>query len=210
MTVWSVLPAFAGVMMLAAIAPGPDFVVVVQRAAVSGRRAGMLAAAGVGAGVAVWAVAAATGIAALLAASATAYTVVKLAGAVYLVFLGVRALVSAVRRRGALGGAAGAVTPASARRSFLQGLLCNVLNPKAAVFFVALFPQFLPSHASVADVAALTGVAVAVVFTWFCAVANLVGALRRLFTRDSVRRTLDSVTGVVMLALGARLAAAQQ
>jgi threonine/homoserine/homoserine lactone efflux protein len=206
MTTFGQALAFAGVIAVAAASPGPDFAVVVRRSMVAGRWHGMVAAAGIAVGVFVWSVAAALGVAALLEASAVAFTVVKMAGAAYLLWLGITALLAARRAGvapdvgGAPGGAAGLWV------SFRDGLLCNVLNPKAGVFFVAVLPQFVPVHGAVADVVLLSLVAVVVTIAWFTVVANLVAALRRVLARPVVRRSLDAVTGAVMIALGLRLA----
>jgi threonine/homoserine/homoserine lactone efflux protein len=201
------LLAFAGIVLLAAMAPGPDFAIVVRRSVVAGVRSGMAAALGVGAGVFVWAVSAAVGVAALLAASAVAFAVVKIVGAAYLLYLGVRALRTASRRGGDVDNGGADVGPESIWTSFRQGLVCNVLNPKAAAFFVALMPQFVGSGSAYGATVALAGVAGVVAFGWFCVVANLVGALRRLFARPAVRRAVDAVTGTALVALGIRLAA---
>jgi threonine/homoserine/homoserine lactone efflux protein len=199
--------AFAGVIGLAAASPGPDFAVVVRRSVVAGRLHGMLAAAGVAAGVFVWSLAAAVGVAALLAASAVAFTVVKLAGAAYLLWLGVTALLAA--RRGGAGPDRQRAGRWTVRpwASFRDGLLTNVLNPKCGVFFVAVLPQFAPVDGSPADVLLLSLVAFAVTVAWFVVVANLVATLRRVLSRPAVRRGLDAVTGAVLIALGLRLAA---
>lgn len=198
--------AFAGIMLLAAVSPGPDFAVVVRRAAVSGRGPGTLTALGIAAGIFVWAITAATGIAALVAASALAFLVLKLAGAAYLLALGVRALVAA-RRAGHEPPTAPTGGHVTAWTSFRQGLLCNLFNPKAAVFFGALLPQFLSGHAGIADTLVLALVAVAVTGAWFIAVANLVGTFRRLLAHGAARRAIDAVTGTALVALGLRLAA---
>ncbi|MEU4237165.1 LysE family translocator [Actinoplanes sp. NPDC026619] len=199
---------FAGVIVLGAMSPGPDFAVVVRRAAIAGRRGGMAAAAGVAAGIFGWAAAAAAGVAAMLSALPAVLEVVRYAGAGYLAYLGVRALIAAIRRDapadpGADPGAAGG---RSTWLSFRDGLLCNVLNPKAAVFFVALLPQFVPSGAGVGDVLVLSLVAVGVTLAWFFTVANLIAALRRFFARPVARRGLEAATGTALLGLGARLA----
>src|SRR5690606_20047641 len=110
---------------------GPDFAIVVRQSVASGARSGMAAALGVGAGVFAWAVSAAIGVAALLAASAVAFTIVKVAGAAYLLYLGVRALRSAAQRSQEPTADAAGRTAASGWRSFRQGLITNVLNPKA-------------------------------------------------------------------------------
>jgi len=199
------LLALGGVILLGAMSPGPDFVIVTRSAALSGRRAGMACAAGIGAGVFAWSAVTAAGVAGLLAASAVAFTVVKLAGAAYLMLLGIRALLAA--RRGEYD------EPDPARpnltsplRAFRQGLLTNLLNPKVAVFFIALVPQFLPGEPGTLDTVLLGAVAAAVSVVWFCVVANVVGALRRLFSRVRVRRAIDAVMGGLLIGLGVRIA----
>jgi threonine/homoserine/homoserine lactone efflux protein len=199
------LLALGGVILLAAMSPGPDFVIVTRNAMVSGRRAGTACAAGIAVGVFTWAIVTVLGIAGLLAASAVAFTVVKLAGAAYLVLLGVRALLAA-RRGGyeaptqAPGRAAGGLL------AFRQGLVTNLLNPKVAVFFTALLPQFLPTTATTADHLLLAGVAASVSLVWFVLLTNVVSALRRFLTAPRVRRTMDTITGTVLVALGLRIA----
>ncbi|XVQ15588.1 LysE family translocator [Spirillospora sp. CA-255316] len=201
------LVAFAVTMGLGAMSPGPDFAIVVRHAAVGGRRGGMAAALGVALGVLVWAATAALGVAALLAASATAFTAVKIVGAVYLLYLGVRSLRAAARGGGdGPGEGADERTEVPWWAAFRQGLLCNVLNPKAAVFFVALMPQFLGDHPAVTDTLVLSLVAAAVACAWFMVVANVVGALRRVFSRERVRRAIDGLTGAALIGLGVRLA----
>ncbi|MBA9004572.1 MULTISPECIES: LysE family translocator [Thermomonospora] len=203
------LAAFAGVVALAAMSPGPDFAITVRNAAVSGRRMGVMTALGIAAGVMVWSLCAALGIAALLAASATAYTVVKLVGAAYLLYVGARAVWAALRGEYAAAADHGDGADPAPRSwtGFRQGLLTNVLNPKAAVFFVALMPQFLPGSAGVADTLLLSVVAAAISAVWFSVVSAVVGALRRVFARPAVRRRMDAVTGTVLVGLGLRLAA---
>jgi RhtB (resistance to homoserine/threonine) family protein len=202
------LLAFAGIVLIAAMAPGPDFAIVVRQSVASGVRSGMAAAIGVGAGVFVWAVSAAIGVAALLAASALAFTVVKVVGAAYLLYLGVRALQSAARRTDSTEPDSEAGRPEAVWTAFRQGLITNVLNPKAAAFFVALMPQFVGDGSAYGATLLLAGVAGATAIGWFCVLANLVGALRRVLARPRVRRAIDAVTGTALVALGIRLAAA--
>lgn len=200
------LVALGGVVLLAAMSPGPDFAIVTRNAMISGRRAGMACGVGIAVGVLVWAVVTTLGIAGLLAASAVAFTAVKLVGAAYLVLLGVRALLAA--RRGDYttyqhtpdARATGAVV------AFRQGLVTNLLNPKVAVFFVALLPQFLPTSATTVDHLLLAAVAAGVTLTWFTVLAGVVSALRRLLTSNRARRTLDAVTGTLLVGLGVRIA----
>ncbi|MFB4274150.1 MULTISPECIES: LysE family translocator [unclassified Nonomuraea] len=207
MTSMAQIAAFGGVVLLGAMSPGPDFAVVVRRSAVSGRGPGMAAAAGIAVGVFAWVVAAATGIAALLAASALAFTVVKVAGAAYLLYLGVRALRSAWRGGGELRLDVPDPGGRGSWAAFAEGLLTNVLNPKAALFFVALVPQFLSSGASALM---LSGVALAGTVAWFLVVANVVGTLRRVFARQAVRRAVDGLTGAALIGLGIKLAASSR
>lgn len=199
-----------GVLLLGAISPGPDFVIVLRNVVTSGRRAGMACAAGIASGVLVWAVVTSVGIAGLLAASAVAFTVVKLIGAAYLVLLGAQALLAARR-----GGYEQAVEPDEGKprrgafAAFQQGLLTNVFNPKVAVFFLALWPQFLPADATVLDTALLAGIAAGVALVWFTVVANVVTVLRRFLTAARVRRTLDAVMGTLLIGIGVRIALIQ-
>jgi len=195
----------AGVILVSAMAPGPDFLVVLRSVLSSGRRAGMACAAGIACGVLVWAGVTSVGIAGLLAASAVAFTIVKLAGAAYLVYLGVRALLAARR-----GGYTQEPAPGKARSAagaFAAGVLTNLLNPKVAVFFLALWPQFLPAHGSVLDTVVLAGVAVGTFLLWYLVLANLVTVLRRFLTAARVRRSIDAVTGTILVGLGVRIAA---
>jgi RhtB (resistance to homoserine/threonine) family protein len=199
------LLAFMGVVQLAAMAPGPDFVIVTRHAAISGRRAGMATGLGIASGVFVWAVVAAFGVASLLAASAVAFTVVKLIGAVYLTYLGVKALISAWRRGETLQ-TEGRVATVSPWVGYRQGLVTNLLNPKCAIFFVALMPQFLSDTPRMGDTLLLSALAVVVTAVWFTVLANIVGALRRFFTSARVRRVLDSITGTILVGLGIKIA----
>lgn len=200
----------AGVILLAAMSPGPDFVIMLRSVLAGGRRGGMACAAGIASGVLVWAVVTSVGVAGLLAASAVAFTVVKLVGAAYLVLLGVQALLAARR-----GGYEQAKEPEAgqARRSafvaYRQGLVTNLLNPKVAVFFLALWPQFLPHNASVTDTAVLAAVASLTPLVWFTVLANVITVLRRFLTAAKVRRTIDAVMGTLLVGIGVRIAISQ-
>ncbi|MEV0389102.1 LysE family translocator [Nonomuraea sp. NPDC050643] len=207
MTSMTQIVAFGGVVLLGAISPGPDFAVVVRRSAVSGRGHGMAAAVGIAVGVSVWVVAAATGIAALLAASAMAFTVVKVVGAAYLLYLGIKALRSALRGGGELMLDVPDPGGRGSWAAFAEGLLTNVLNPKAALFFVALVPQFVSSGATFRDTLVFSAVALGGTVAWFLVVANIVGTLRQVFARPAVRRTVDGLTGAALIGLGIKLAA---
>ena len=198
--------ALGGVVLLAAMSPGPDFAIVTRNAMVSGRRAGMACGVGIAVGVFVWAVVTALGIAGLLAASAVAFTVVKLVGAAYLVLLGLRALLAARRGEYDDAGHLPGARATGALAAFRQGLVTNLLNPKVAVFFVALLPQFLPVSATAADHLLLAGVAAGVTLVWFTLLAGVVSSLRRLHTATRVRRGIDALMGTLLVGLGIRMA----
>jgi RhtB (resistance to homoserine/threonine) family protein len=199
--------SFLLVVVLGAMSPGPDFVVVTRSALTGGRRAGMAAGAGIALGVFAWVVAIALGVAAVLAASAVAFTVVKLVGAAYLVFLGVRAWLAVRRGEYRDLGETREAKPAGAGAAFRHGLLTNLLNPKVAVYFLALLPQFLPADGSTLQTLELAAIATAGTVLWFVTLAAVVGALRRFFGSGRVRRVLDAVMGTVLVALGLRIAA---
>ena len=138
--------SIAGVVLLGAVSPGPDFFVLTRRTAVSGRGAGLTCAAGMATGIFLWVTAVGDGVGPLLAASPVVFTIVKSAGAAYLVFLGLRGWLSACRGSAARTPET-AAAPQPSARSFREGLLCNLLNPKVAVFYLAFLPQFLPRAA---------------------------------------------------------------
>src|SRR5215510_3964146 len=141
------LVAFLGIAALVIVTPGPDTALTIRNTLGGGRTGGVGTALGVAAGQAVWTVAASAGLAALLVASAPAFTALRLAGAVYLVWLGAHSLWSAFR--GERGAARGRESRRNrglgARAAFQQGILSNLGNPKMAVFFTSLLPQFAPT-----------------------------------------------------------------
>jgi threonine/homoserine/homoserine lactone efflux protein len=194
--------AFAAVAALIVVVPGPDMALVLRNGVAYGRRAAVATALGINAGLLVWAVAAALGVAAVIQASGTAFTVLKLAGAAYLVWLGVRALVDAWR---------GTDAPASAPRRrtspFRQGLLSNLFNPKIALVYTTLIPQFVDrSGSEVVQTSVLAGVFIAMGLVWLTGYALLVAQVGALLRRPSVRRVVNAVSGAVLTALGVRVA----
>ena len=197
----------AGVLAVLVLIPGPDTAVVTKFVLTAGRGPGYLAAAGVVAGMLTWGVLTAAGLAALLAASASVYEVVKLAGAAYLVVLGLRMLWRARRRTGA----AGAAMPEGHRhdrRPVRAGLLTNLLNPKAAVIYTSLLPSLIPHGANphvwlpllVATLAVLS-------LTWLTVFVTLAARSRSVLSRPRARQWLERVTGAVLIGLGLRVAA---
>jgi threonine/homoserine/homoserine lactone efflux protein len=196
--------SIAGVALLGAVSPGPDFFVLTRRTAASGRGAGLMCAAGMATGIFLWGTAAGDGIGALLAASAAAFSVVKFTGAAYLVFLGLRAWLSAYR-----GGSAWApetaAAPPPARGSFREGLLCNLLNPKVAVFYLAFLPRFVPPGGHWFPTLELAATAAATVLCWYVIVALIIATVRGFLT-TRVSRVVDAVTGTVLICLGVLIA----
>jgi RhtB (resistance to homoserine/threonine) family protein len=193
--------AFVGVVAVIVVVPGPDMALVLRTGLAHGRRAALAAAIGINAGLLVWAVAAALGIAALLNASTTAFTLLKLAGAAYLVWLGLRALVDAVR-----GTAAPAYTPKRRASPFRQGLLSNLLNPKIALVFTTLIPQFVDANEGAAQSFLFSAVFICMGLVWLMTYALLVAKIGELLKQPAVRRVLNAVTGAVLTAFGVRLA----
>lgn len=191
--------AFCGVALVLAMTPGPDMALVLRNTLRGGRPAGMRTVAGISVGLVGWGLATALGVAAVLAASATVFTVLKVAGGIYLVYLGIQTLRS-LRR-------SGDATPQPERRRgspFRQGLLTNLLNPKLAVVFTTLLPQFISeSDPYVAKAALLAVLFTAIGLAWltvYVSVVHLVAANRRF------RATVEVISGAVLVALGVRLA----
>ena len=192
----SQLLAFAGVALVLSLTPGPDMALVLRNTVRGGRAAGLRTVAGIAVGLLGWATASALGVAAVLEASATVFTALKLAGAVYLVYLGVQSL-RALRR-----GDGDHDAPRRAGSPFRQGLVTNLLNPKLAVLFTTLLPQFISPGDPAATSALLAGVFVAIGLTWLVTYTLIVGVIAR---SRRFRRTTELVSGMVLIALGVRL-----
>jgi threonine/homoserine/homoserine lactone efflux protein len=194
--------AFLGISVLVIVTPGQDTALTIRNSLLGGRRGGLLTAAGVSAGQAVWALATSVGVAAVIAASEPAFLALRLLGAAYLVYLGVHALYAAVagaaaprvRGRGSLRG----------RIAFRQGLISNLGNPKMAVFFTSLLPQF--GAESFAGLLALGLVFCSLTFVWLAAYAAVVARVGDVLRRPAVRRAFDAALGAVLVALGLKLA----
>jgi threonine/homoserine/homoserine lactone efflux protein len=202
-----VFAAFLAVSLLVIVTPGPDTALTIRNTLLGGRRSGIFTALGVASGQAIWALATSAGVAALLVASEPVFAAVKLAGAAYLVLLGLHALRSAFRRGGAtteIGSPGRALAPA---RAFRQGLLSNLGNPKMAVFFTSLLPQFAHGEATFASLLLLGLIFCLLTLAWLTLYAAAVAKAGELLRRPRIRRTLEAVTGAVLVALGLRLAA---
>lgn len=203
------LAAFVGVALVVICTPGPDTALTIRNALLGGRRGGVLTAAGVSTGQALWTLATSAGISALLVASKPAFTALKYAGAAYLVYLGAHSLLAAVRRRPS------GTPPGRARRAlglapavaFRQGVISNLANPKMAVFFTSLLPQFVPAgEASFLAFLGLGALFCTMTLSWLTGYALVVAKAGDVLRRTGVRRAIDALTGAVLVALGLRLA----
>ena len=197
------LLAAVAALTLLTLVPGPDLAVVTRVALASGRGAAARTAAGIVAGLLVWGLLTVAGLAALLAASAEAYALVKLAGAAYLVFLGVQTL---WRSRRSLAQESVAVPP-RAERPWRTGLVTNLVNPKIAVFYTGLLPQLVPAGAPAAPtLGALVLVHAGLSLAWLNLYALLLHRASATLQRPRVRRALDQLTGLVLVGFGLRVA----
>ena len=192
------LAAFLLVAVVVIVTPGQDTALTIRNTLLGGRRSGVLTACGVSTGQAIWALATSAGVAALLRASEPAFTAVKVAGAAYLVWLGLQTIfrraeeLPAVRRGGGT--------------AFRQGVVSNLGNPKMAIFFPSLLPQFA-TRPAFGTLLALGLVFCTMTFVWLTGYAFAVAKAGDFLRRDRIRRALDRVTGAVLVGLGLRLAA---
>src|SRR4051812_2882156 len=199
--------SFLAVAAIAAIIPGPDTVVVLRTALADGPRAGTWAAGGSAAGNLVWGAASALGIAAVLAASATAFSAIKLADAAYLVVIGVQALRAGLRGD-RLAADAGERDAVSRSVAFRRGLASDLLNVKVGLFWTALVPQFVAGESSALLPVAMVAAMAAIVFTWLTGYAHLAARLSRTLKRRRSSQAVNGTVGAVLVALGSRLALA--
>ena len=203
---------FVGVSAIVILLPGPDTVVVTKNLLLHGRRTALASSLGVGGGLSIWTLAAAVGVASLLKASAVAFTVLKLGGAAYLIWLGVQAFRTAGRP---IGGAPVAGAGSASRHpvlggpaGFRQGLLSDLANPKIGIFFTSLLPQFVdPGRPVLLPSLILGAVFVAMTIAWLAVYCVLAARLIDTITRPTVRTVMDRITGTVLIGLGLRLAA---
>lgn len=200
---------FAGAASLIVLAPGPDTLLVLRNSLSRGRATGLVTIGGIVSGLFVWATIAAVGLAALLRASEIGYTVVRVAGATYLIAFGVRLLASRVRRD-VTEAPDPLPTPRSARSAlsaYLSGLGTNLPNPKVGIFFVSFLPVFIPKGASVGWTSALfAAIFITEGTAWLLAIVLFASRLGETIRRPRIRRRLERLSGVVMIGFGIRLA----
>lgn len=201
--------AFLGISVLVIVTPGPDTALVIRNALFGGRKGGVFTALGVATGQAIWALATSVGVTALLVASEPAFIAVKLMGAAYLVFLGAQALLAAFRpgrsEDAAISDGSGPrLAPAVALR---QGVISNLGNPKMAVFFTSLLPQFTPRDQTSFSALLLLGlIFCSLTLIWLTGYAIVVAKAGDFLRRPRIRRIVEGLTGVVLVTLGLRLA----
>ena len=200
----SSLIAFTFAAALLTVTPGLDTALVLRTAAAEGARRALAAALGICLGCLVWGLVVALGLGILLEASELAYTILRWAGALYLLWLGIQLIRSKREDCGAGSASAGA---ASAPAWFGRGLLTNILNPKVGIFYVSFLPQFIPAGS---NVPALTFLLAAIHsglgLIWFILLIAATRPIAAALRRPKVVRTLDRVTGGVFLLFGAKLA----
>ena len=208
------LPAFVVAVLLISASPGPAMALILRRTALHGMRTAVPLILGLELGLYLWALAAAAGFAALVAASEAAYWTLKVVGACVLVYLGIRAWLAAWRERGTAvhTAVAGAEDPGpGAVKAFAEGLVVQLANPKAAVFMIAFYPQFVPSDQPLfATTALLAVLQVAIELCFYLTLAAFVARAGAWFRRSTVRRRLEAVSGTVLVGLGLRVAASSR
>jgi len=206
------LLTFIGIAALLTIMPGADMALVARSSLLDGRRPAFFTTLGICLGLCVHATASALGLSAILRVSAVAYSVVKTIGAGYLIYLGVQTL-RGIRRKPPAGGEAGVVpaVPTPDRsllvRSFRQGVLTNIFNPKVAVFYLTFLPQFIaPGDPVLLKSLALASIHIAMGLVWLTLYAWFLSGFRAVLHRPNVRARIEGVTGGMLVLLGLRLA----
>jgi threonine/homoserine/homoserine lactone efflux protein len=200
--------AYVAVMAVLIVTPGPDTALVTRNALRSGRRAASLSTLGIGVGSLVWAVASVLGVAVLLERSAVAFTVLKLAGAAYLGYLGLRSLLGSLRteERTVARTPTTRRKPLADRSAFQQGLLGNLLNPKAGAIFVTVMPQFIRPGDGPARVALMLIAFECMLLCWLHAYGYVVSRAGQTSAGARIRQALEGLSGLVLVGLGVRLA----
>jgi RhtB (resistance to homoserine/threonine) family protein len=203
--------AFTIIAAAMTMVPGADTMLVVRNVLRGGRRDGFFTSTGICCGLFVHALLSALGISVILMHSATAFTVLKIAGACYLAWLGFNSLRSAARGRRSDDSAVVARAAATPARCFREGFLTNVLNPKVIAFYLALLPQFIgPADPVLLKSLLLAAIHFAEGIAWFAIVSWIVDRSRRFFMNPGMRRWLDGICGTILVGLGLRLAIQRQ
>jgi threonine/homoserine/homoserine lactone efflux protein len=207
------LLAFVGIATIITVTPGADMALVTRVALGRGRTAAWLTSLGVVSGLMLWGVASAIGISALLSASATLYTILKLAGAAYLMFLGLQALLARVpaQHSGTTGAASLEASHRGRAGAYGQGLLNNLLNPKIGIFYTAFLPQFIaPGQPVFLTSVTLAGIHAVLGIVWLGIYSTLITKAGDFFRRPTIRTAMERITGIVLIGLGIRLVTEQR
>ncbi|WP_445191364.1 LysE family translocator [Sphingomonas sp. Tas61C01] len=195
--------AFLAAATVLTITPGVDTAMVLRAATMDGRRSAVAASLGIVLGCLIWGAAVSLGLGALLQASALAYTIVKIAGAAYLMWLGIKLL---WKPRVALDAAPQGSAPGG-RDAFLRGFLTNLLNPKIGVFYITFLPQFAPAGVGLAGYSFfLASVHVLLTLAWFAALIAAAVPLGAFLRQPKAVTTMDRLTGGIFIAFGIKLA----
>ena len=213
----ALLPAFVIAVLLISASPGPAMALIIRRAALQGTRAAVPTVLGLELGLYIWALLAAAGVAALVAASQTAFVVLRIVGALFLLYLGVRAWQAAWRARGNGPTVVASEPIVEAHpvrgwwKAFGEGAVVQLANPKAALFMMAFYPQFVPpDRPLLATTAFLAVLQVALETVFYLSLAAAVGRAGAWFRRRVVRRWLEAASGTVLVGLAVRVAAEQR
>ena len=200
--------AFVGISAVVIMTPGQDTALTIRNTLLGGRPAGVATAIGVAVGQGGWTLAACLGLTALLVASEFAFAAIRLIGAGYLVYLGAHSLWIAVRPgHTAERGADSRVVAMTPRKAFRQGILSNLGNPKMAIFFSSLLPQFVaPGSSTFAAMLVLGLVFVSMTLAWLSVYAAVLARAGHVLNRPRIRRAFDAAMGAILVAFGARLA----
>jgi threonine/homoserine/homoserine lactone efflux protein len=205
------LAGFFALAIVVIVTPGPDTALTIRNTLVAGRRSGIATAAGIALGQATWSLATAVGVAALLVSAEPAFATLKLAGAAYLVYLGGRSLWSALRGGAVARTVAPTTSSPHAMIALRQGVLSNLTNPKMAVFFPSLLPQFVAANVPPFPALLALGLVFCLMtLAWLTAYAFAVARAGDVLRRTWVRRAIEAATGAVLIAFGARVAVASR
>ncbi len=199
--------AFLVAITILTLTPGLDTALVIRNTTRGGSVDGWVTSLGICCGLFVHATLSAIGISAVLLQSAQLFYSMKLIGAAYLVYLGITSLIAVYRGNTGLNISAAAIQTTSIRRSFREGVLSNVLNPKTAVFYLAFLPQFInPAHSALIQALMMAAVHFVIAMVWQCGVASMVHGAKRWVQNSSAMQWMEGITGGVLVALGIKLA----
>jgi threonine/homoserine/homoserine lactone efflux protein len=205
LSVWTALLAFTGAAGLLTVAPGLDTLLVLRTATVEGPRRAMCAGLGICMGCLIWRILVSAGLGAVFSVSNLAYHIVRVLGAIYLFYLGIRLLFQ--REKPALDPSPAVERSPAGSRWFIRGLLTNLLNPKVGVFYVTFLPQFIPSHANIVGFSVLLAlIHGAEGILWFAALVFATRPLVRWLRHPKTLTLINRITGGVFIFFSVRLA----